>query len=78
MSGMQGTAHGANATLMQGLERRWIAQSRAGNYIQKEEGHCTVVCGERGGFAAQQAAGIGLLDWLAPGARGPGSEAPGY
>ncbi|MBB1537467.1 MAG: hypothetical protein HG459_005530 [Bacteroidia bacterium] len=37
MSGMQGTAHGANATLMQGLERRWIAQSRAGNYIQKEE-----------------------------------------
>gem|GEM_PF-5007645 len=37
MSGMQGTAHGANATLMQGLERRWIAQSRVGNYIQKEE-----------------------------------------
>ena len=31
-----GTAYGANATLMQGLERRRIAQFRAEIYIQKE------------------------------------------
>ena len=51
---------------------------QGGKLHTKRGGHCTVVCGGRGGFAAQQAAGIGLLDWLAPGARGRGSEAPGY
>lgn len=36
MSGTQGTAYGANATLMQGLEKRWIARAGAENCIQKE------------------------------------------
>lgn len=31
-----GTAHGANATLIQGLERRWIAQAGAEICTQKE------------------------------------------
>lgn len=52
--------------------------SRGGNSMPKEVDIALPHMMGRGGFASRQAVEIGLLDWLALGAREPGSEAPGY